>query len=130
MGLVEAALPYHEKSPSVPEKGRSNGIILRAVGRNLTGPEFLPRFRDRGAAFMPVPEAAMDLNDRAPAREHDVRFAGEVAGMEPKAPPPRWRNAQWMVNSSAVSLPRIRAMFSDRDIATGDSLSEQLFPFI
>lgn len=86
----EVTLPDRGSSPACRAEGSEVPRVALNILRELGGPEVGPR-RGRcrvGAAAVAVPEAAMNLDDGSPPREHDVRASGKVTCMDPETKSP------------------------------------------
>ena len=85
--MFQLAAPDRHDAPPEAAEAAAMLLIVGDVAGEFGGPEF-PVRPGRGGDFavpVPVPEAAVDENDGAMARQHDVRRAGQRADMDPKS---------------------------------------------
>lgn len=89
--ISQSAFPNHTDTPSGLEQHEFVATIPLFVGTKLGLPELAARrgIRCQAAAFVPMPEAAADLDNSSPARKHDIGTAGKrpVVESKPEASP-------------------------------------------
>jgi len=84
----ESALPYYCLPPACLSEGLSRCKIPGSIAIKLSAPEFHPAFRpSEQIALVPVPEAAMNQNDRFVASQYNVWFAGKLPVVEAVSQP-------------------------------------------
>ncbi|GHE20129.1 hypothetical protein GCM10017767_06500 [Halomonas urumqiensis] len=85
--MLQATFPYHQNPPAgFDQLGLLTSVSFN-VSDELPSPEILAGGR-RGsieAAFVPVPEAAMDEDNQAMLRKNEIRLTGQVLPVKPEA---------------------------------------------
>lgn len=84
---IHLAFPYGDDLPAEFAQGAGVFFVVGDVGGEFILPEGDIGGRRGGvfAAFMPVPEAAVNKDDRSVFRKNNVRFAGERFDVFPEA---------------------------------------------
>ena len=91
---AQRAFPYRSDAPAVIQQGLLYLGVVCAVAGDFCGPEFGTRSRQpEQRAVMPVPEAAMDEDDRTPSRKNDVGFSWQVPAVDAKPEAPAVQQA-------------------------------------
>lgn len=85
--LPQCALPDHEDPPTPVQQRQPVAAVTLDIRLKFCQPEFPPVGRRRGVAtaFMPVPVAAMNENDRGMAFQDEIRASGQVSNMQSEA---------------------------------------------
>jgi len=83
---AKCTFPNDHRSPSLCQQRFNDEFIPAGIFSDLLHPELSARawdFEQRTA--VPVPEASMHEDDRARSDKHNVRSAGKIAPVKPKA---------------------------------------------
>ena len=82
---AQGTLPYNANPPAIRQQGLHDPIVVCPVSSDFFAPEFRAGGRPfEKRAIMPMPEASMHEYDGMVAREDDVRFSWQLAGMKAK----------------------------------------------
>lgn len=91
---TQRAFPYRSDAPAVIQQSLPYPGVVCAVAGDFCGPEFSTRSRQpEQRAVMPVPEAAMDEDDRTSSRKNDVGFSWQVPAVDAKPESPAVQQA-------------------------------------
>ena len=83
---LQGAFSDGQDAPAFSYERIAVAAVPGAVAGNLCAPEVAARLRHfEQRAVVAMPEAAMDKDCRAVARENHIRAAGKVAHMQPEA---------------------------------------------
>ena len=82
---TKCAFPDNAYAPPSASKFGDRLKVPNLVGTEFLVPELTAGLgkTKQGAARMPVPETAVDEHDSVPSLQHQVRFAGKTARVEP-----------------------------------------------